>query len=60
MTAKIKILQYVIFIEPRKFDTANIKCFTVLAVQALKFMWFEDHWTHQTVQIQVYPVSIPS
>ena len=29
MTSKIKIGQYVVFNEPRKFDTANIKCFTV-------------------------------
>ena len=29
MTAKIKIPQYVIFIKSRKFDTADIKCFTV-------------------------------
>ena len=29
MTAKINIRQYVIFIEPRKFDIADIKCFTV-------------------------------
>ena len=29
MTTKMKINQYVIFIEPRKFDTADIKCFTV-------------------------------
>ena len=28
MTAKIKICQYVVFIELRKFDTADIKCFT--------------------------------
>ena len=30
MNAKIKMRQYVIFIKPRKFDTANIKCFTVV------------------------------
>ena len=29
MTAKIKIRQYIIVIEPRKSDTADIKCFTV-------------------------------
>ena len=29
MTTKITIRQYVIFTELRKFDTANIKCFTV-------------------------------
>ena len=29
MTAIIRIRQYVIFIEPRKFNTADIKCFTV-------------------------------
>ena len=29
MTAKIKMHQYVIFIELRKFDTAYIKCLTV-------------------------------
>ena len=29
VTAKIKMRQYVIFIEPRKFDTADIQCFTV-------------------------------
>ena len=29
MTAKIIIRQYVVFIEPRKFDTADIKWFTV-------------------------------
>ena len=27
--AKINLCQYVIFIKPRNFDTANIKCFTV-------------------------------
>ena len=30
MTAKIKMRQYVIFIKPQKFDTADIYCFTVL------------------------------
>ena len=30
MTAKIKIRQYVIFIEPQKFNTADIECYTVL------------------------------
>ena len=30
-----KIRQYVIVIEPRKFDTADIKRFTVLAFQQL-------------------------
>ena len=29
MTVKIKILQYVIFVELQKFDTADIKCFTI-------------------------------
>ena len=29
MTTKIKMRQYVILIEPQKFDTADIKCFTV-------------------------------
>ena len=29
MIAKIKIRQCVIFVELRKFDTADIKCFTV-------------------------------
>ena len=29
MTAKIKIHQHVIFIEPQKFDTADINCFKV-------------------------------
>ena len=28
MTAKIKLRQYVIFIQPQKFDTADIKRFT--------------------------------
>ena len=32
MTDKIKIRQYVIAIELRKFDTADIKCFTVIKV----------------------------
>ena len=31
-TAKIKIRQYVIFIKPRKFDTAYIKCFSVISI----------------------------
>ena len=30
MNANIKIRQYVIFIKPRKFGTADIKCFTVI------------------------------
>ena len=30
MTAKIKIVQYVIFIEPRKFNTADIKCYIII------------------------------
>ena len=29
MHAKIKMCQYFIVIKPRKFDTMNIKCFTV-------------------------------
>ena len=29
MTAKIKMRQYGIFVKPRNFDTADIKCFTV-------------------------------
>ena len=32
MAAKIKIRQYVIFIKPRKFDTAKYKCLTVFSV----------------------------
>ena len=28
--AKIKMRQYAIYSKPRKFDTANMKCFTVL------------------------------
>ena len=36
MTAKIKIGEYAIFVEPRKFDTADIKCFAAaLPVQKL-------------------------
>ena len=30
MNAKFKMRQYVIFSTPRKFDTADIKCFTVV------------------------------
>lgn len=31
LTAKIKIREYVIFIEPRRFDTASIKCLIVVS-----------------------------
>ena len=39
MTAKIEIRQYVIFFKRRKFDTADIKCFTVIIV-FLKYLAF--------------------
>ena len=30
MNAKINLRQYLTFIKPRNFDTANIKCFTMV------------------------------
>ena len=41
MTAKIKILQYVIFIEPRKFDTADIRYFIVAGARAVERIMFK-------------------
>ena len=43
MTAKIKIRQYVIFIELRKFDTVDVKCFTVISVFFHQFYKAEQH-----------------
>ena len=43
MTAKIKTRQYVIFTDPRKFDTADIKCFTVTLI-AWNYIVQGDAW----------------
>ena len=37
MTAKMNLRPYVIFIKPRTFDTADIKCFTVLLLVFVQF-----------------------
>ena len=37
MNAKIKMCQHVIFIKPQKFDTANMKCFTVVKIHKTDF-----------------------
>ena len=41
MTAKVKIRHYVIVIEQRKFDTADIKCFTVILFFVLSMRLIE-------------------
>ena len=51
MTAKIEIRQFVIYIEPRKFDTAYIKCFTVRCLLILNEIGNGRIWFYQCLAV---------